>query len=830
MSIWVIPFFFFVGIENLFAQKQSFELDIQALNYPLEFLPGWYGNEVSSTSSRIFQSSELGRNGSKALVVQPISTFNGKIWVRLNPSDFQNPEVEFFARSIQNGTGNRPALVFYSWVRDLDGAFSTPVQIGDDSEFANQNQSFRKFRIEIPKDLKTAAEVFLILEIRYGSGSGSAARWVLDDFEFGDFVKDQTPPEVREVKGYGENSVLIQFSEKIDPVFSTFLLAYELGSENPEKAELRQDSLIVLTFPQGLDYGRNYPLTIRQIPDLEGNFLQDTTFNFTFFDPTAISEKSLVINELMPAPRTDQDLPNVEYIELFHAGENEFRLDGVRLANSRSETVLNELWLSPGEYLILAPENQSSLLEGYGQVLPVKNWPTLLNSGDRITLKSAKGWMIDQISFITSTWGGNEFANGGYSLEVPNPFFLCDNSSLLKPSENPQKGTPGFQNSNFRTDPDPSSPTLFSAYFIDSLQVWLSFSEPVLPKMGTENISFSPNLSPDSLTFLTPKEFRIALKSPAEFNVNYKLRISGIQDCFGNSLPDQQISLVLPEYPASGDLIINELLFNPRTGDPKFVELKNTSQKYLRLDRWALANLNDSENLDQVRVFGVPELVLEPNDYLAITTDPNALKSAYPKSSQGNFHQIATLPSYPIAGGTVVLISHDGEIAESFAFNEDLHHPLLRDPKGVSLERISPLAPATFSSNWQSASGNEDFATPGRKNSQAISGEFESNLIRIEPEVFDPEGSSGPPFTSIMYQLDQTGWVGTFIIYSASGQLIQTLAQNQILGASGIYTWTGTDANGRLVRAGYYVLVAELYEPSGNTKLIKKTIVLATRL
>ena len=167
---------------------------------------------------------------------------------------------------------------------------------------------------------------------------------------------------------------------------------------------------------------------------------------------------------------------------------------------------------------------------------------------------------------------------------------------------------------------------------------------------------------------------------------------------------------------------------------------------------------------------------------------------------------------------------------ESFEFNEDLHHPLLRDPKGVSLERISDLTPSTVNSNWQSASGNEDFATPGRKNSQAIDGEFEANLIQIEPEIFDPEGSNGPAFTSIRYELDGSGWVGTFKIYSSAGQLIQTLAQNQLLGTSGLLTWAGTDSTGKLVRAGYYVLVAELYETGGRITVIKKTIVVATRL
>jgi hypothetical protein len=43
-------------------------------------------------------------------------------------------------------------------------------------------------------------------------------------------------------------------------------------------------------------------------------------------------------------------------------------------------------------------------------------------------------------------------------------------------------------------------------------------------------------------------------------------------------------------------------------------------------------------------------------------------------------------------------------------------------------------------------------------------------------------------------------------------------------------TWTGTDSSGKLVRAGYYILVVELFDPNGEVKAIKKTIVVATRL
>jgi hypothetical protein len=104
------------------------------------------------------------------------------------------------------------------------------------------------------------------------------------------------------------------------------------------------------------------------------------------------------------------------------------------------------------------------------------------------------------------------------------------------------------------------------------------------------------------------------------------------------------------------------------------------------------------------------------------------------------------------------------------------------------------------------------------------------NIIQIDPEVFDPEGSNGNTFTSIRYELNEPGWVGTFRIYDMAGRIVAILAQNEILGTSGLYSWTGTNSNGGRVRTGYYILVADLFDLNGNVRQIKKTIIIAERL
>lgn len=814
--------------DQLFTDKHDFESQFEIVNFPEEFLPGWTGNDIRSTSSRIFQSGNLGKNGSKALAVQPISTFNGKLIIRLSPENLVNPKVQFWTRSVQNGTGTRPAQVFYSWSKSIDREFSAPQLLGEVNEFGNENQEFRKFQFPLPQEFEDSDQVFLRIEIRYGPGSGNCARWIMDDFEFGEILEDTVPPKLVSIKGFDERELLIQFSESVDTVFSQFLLNYKLEGIEPEKVELKADSLIRLSFNQPLEKGKEYSLQIVGIPDREGNFLRDTLINFQFFDPSDIPLKGLVINEIMAAPKADRDLPNVEYVEFFHAGEYDYRLENLRWSNSRSEVVLNEYWIKPGEYVLLVPENQAALMQEFGNVIPIKNWPTLLNSGDKLVLRDDQGIVIDQIEYSTSSWGGAEFSNGGYSLEIVNPFYACDQSDLLQSSKDPFRGTPGKKNSVLDLSEDIIAPEFISWRFISPTQLELSFSETIYPEISIGNFTFQTAVQIDSVISGRSK---IILEVKLEENLEYLLSISGLKDCFGNDFQSlEPVIIVLPGQAKIGDLVINELLFNPRTGDPKFVELQNLTEKYLEMGNWKFANLDESGKIDQVRAFSELGLVIPPGGYLAITTDSEKLKLAYPRSFSGLFHEVSTLPSYPISGGTVVLLNENDQVVEEFGYDEDLHHPLLRDSKGVSLERISAESPANIPSNWHSASGTEEYATPGRKNSQVISGEFEGEMILIEPKVFDPEGSNGNTFTTIQYQLDQAGWIGSFRVYNLAGQLMHVLAHNEILGVDGFFTWTGTDSQGGKVRPGYYVLVVELYDLAGEVKLIRKTIMVATRL
>jgi hypothetical protein len=536
--IWQLIFFTVPSVREIMhlplnRQTQDFEGDFTVTNFPNEFLTDWYGNEVRGSASRIYQANGQGKNGSKALAVQPISTFDGQITIRLSPSSLTDPKVRFWARSLRNGSGTRAAEVLSSWSKRLAGEYSEGELLGGTNEFGNEDHTYRLFELVIPEEFFEEAEVFLRLEVSCGPGSGSCAKWLMDDFEFGEFVLDKIAPKVINVRGFDEKQIQIVFDEALDPIFSEFVMNYKLDGVEPLEVMLEADSLVYLIFEEKLELGKKYELDIRQISDLEGNFLQDTLIAFQFFDPTFIPAKTLVINEIMPAPRADLDLPNVEYVEIFHSGDYAVRLEGVRYSNSRSSVSLDEFWVQPGEFVLLAPESQAILLMDYGKVIPIKSWPTLLNSGDQLAIKDDQGMLIDQLSYTTSIWGGSAFANGGYSLEVTNPFYACEQSDLLKPSIDLLRGTPGRQNSLFDLSPDEDLLILNSSEFTSSKSLLLNFSKPLLAGIEGSNFVFEPNLEIDSIFQKSSKQVQITFKEKVPVNFIFKLTITGLVDCSG---------------------------------------------------------------------------------------------------------------------------------------------------------------------------------------------------------------------------------------------------------------------------------------------------------
>jgi len=337
--------------------------------------------------------------------------------------------------------------------------------------------------------------------------------------------------------------------------------------------------------------------------------------------------------------------------------------------------------------------------------------------------------------------------------------------------------------------------------------------------------------SPVSAYKHTTNKNEVYLEFPVEFTnaKNYKISIANVKDLEGNIMKPAELdfSYFIPSY---NDLVINEVLFNPKSGGVDFVEIYNKSNWPVDLSKISLATRNENAEIESVKVLSENNILFETGHYLAVSTDTSITKNDYPAVSYDRFVQIPSLPSYNDDEGTVVLMYNDS-IIDEFNYNEDMHFALITDNEGVSLERIDPEQPTNDSDNWHSAAESYGFATPANRNSQfkQLADGLEDNVV-IEPETFSPNNDGYDDVVFIRYQFDEPGYVGNVGIYDSKGRKVKRVANNELLATEGEFSWNGLRDDNTKARIGIYVIYFEVFNLQGVVKKFKKTCVLAAKL
>ncbi|CAN5457600.1 hypothetical protein BH23BAC1_BH23BAC1_02400 [soil metagenome] len=829
--------FLFFNFFSAFSQiseypyTQNFEQDFINFGVNVEFLPGWIGNEVRETSSRIFQTSVDSRTGSKALAVQPISSFDGIIIMDLDLTDIPTVELEFWARTARNGTGSRPVLVRISTSTDGGITFIKRENIGDETTFPNQDTEYSLYRYGLPASTAFNASTTIKLEIIYNSafGEGTAARFLMDDFSL---IVGELNLEISNVNALDANTIYVQFNQAIDQSSGEATQNYiiEPGSANPAGIKLLSNSnnTLELKMAEPLMPG-NYDITINNVYSIDLERIADNATASFVFAPTASSPafNELLITEIMADPNPPVALPTSEYIEIFNSTNKSLSLKDLVFSDANSSTLLPDQIILPGSFVLVVPRTRLAEFTGVNIVIGVTNWPTLNVGGDRLSIRHINGTLIFMVNYDRSWYRDAFKSNGGWSLEMIDAGNPCGEAGNWVASIHPSGGTPGRENSVIAIQPDLTGPRLLGINAIDSRQLMLIFNEKI-DISSIENAA----ITGDNLQILS---FELDMENLEAILVDladdllpgilYSVHIIGITDCSGNLIQEDYNSstFALPQPAEPLDIVINEVLFNPRSGGVRFIEIYNNSNKYIDLKDWSLGNIADGE-IDNLRIISNEAFILAPESYLAITTNSLDLKSNYPKSPAENFLEISSLPSYPAASGAVVLLNNANLVIDLFNYSEDFHSPLIREVRGVSLERISFSAPTNDPNNWRSAASTVDYATPGYKNSQFRMQISLGEVLTIEPKVFAPGNIGRADFTIINYKFNTSGNFGSLSIFDQQGRLIRKIAQNELLATEGFYTWDGTDENHRKVRIGHYLILFEIYNLNGTVDIIKESV------
>ncbi|MDX2302320.1 MAG: lamin tail domain-containing protein [Microscillaceae bacterium] len=650
---------------------------------------------------------------------------------------------------------------------------------------------------------------------------------------------DQSAPALLTVSTLNPTTIFVQFTESMDQGTLSNTTNYSLTngiSINTAVAEAPEFTSVQLTINPALQEGTNYTLNFNNLTDCSGNLLSQPSVTIALGGAPDFHE--LIITEIMTDPRGSAQpvnpLPETEFLELFNRSNRVLDLKDCKLADADGNINLPQQAIFPGEYVILVENSFAADFQGFGKVVGVDNFPDLLNSGEELVLTNPDGTLVVAVLYDDSWYQNTSKSDGGWALEMIDTDNPCGEASNWLASEADRGGTPGMLNSVAADRPDLTAPKLVRAEAIDALTIRLIFNEKMDENSlqnGQYQLSGNLNIQNISPEFPAFKRVIVSLSTPMTEQTTYNVTVDNVQDCSGNLIGDVNTTAFgLPEEPDSLDMILNELLFNPRTGGSDFVELYNNSSKFINLKGWVLANIEDGIPANQKIILEEEDYILAPQTYLVISNNIGNILNNYPLAQEETFLEISSMPSYPDDEGTFILISSQNQLIERFDYNEDFHFPLLDDEEGVSLERIAFNLPTNTRNSWQSAAATSGFATPGYQNSQQKRENTSNAKISINPQIFTPDGDGLEDFTSIDLDMQQGGALVDIIIYDAQGRLIKRLTQRYFLGTEkGTFIWDGTDESGNLARMGYYLAYIKILTPNGNNEEFKEKLVVGRR-
>lgn len=642
---------------------------------------------------------------------------------------------------------------------------------------------------------------------------------------------DSNPPAIVSVSLEEPNVLLVSFDDVLDPE-SVLLENFSISSDLLiEEVNVESSSELELVFDMPLELATDYVLTLSTISDCEGNTIEQP-IDFSFIIGFVPEPGDLIINEIMADPDVNFPSPNAEYIELYNKSDLVLELKGTTISGA----LIDEGFaLGPDEYVVITSSADLSFFSESVDVIGLLSFPALTNSGRELDLINANLEDLDYLEYDISWYQNTSKDDGGYSLELINPEDPCSDSDNWRASEAISGATEGELNSVNDVSPDEVGPEILNILPWSDTQLEVIFTEPYesnnLDTWTFEITSETgePGFEVTGAQIASNTSVFIDLSASIDPIHVWDLEIFGLSDCWGNSGENLMGSFSSVDPYEEGDLIINEVLFDPRTDAEDYVEIYNISERNISLNGWFLANVDDGLVDNLKLITELPRVILK-NSYVVLTTSAQGVISEYPFTVQQAILEIESSPTYSNDEGTVVLINPEGEVADRFDYSSDYHFALLDEVDGVSLERIRFDEETNNPNNWHSAAESQNFGTPGYLNSQSILGGASTGQFEIFPEVFSPDNDGYEDVTTLSYQLDEPGFVGNVRIFDRSGREIRHLVKNELLGKEGLFNWDGLNEQGEKSPIGIYVVQIEIYDLEGKSSRERLTCVVGAFL
>ena len=470
-------------------------------------------------------------------------------------------------------------------------------------------------------------------------------------------------------------------------------------------------------------------------------FLIIILFNVLAFSQ---ADTSLILSEVMFYPQSG---PN-EFIELYNRSETEsIDINGYKIKYYTSNP---DVIISAGQGTILPPKSFAVILEGdypfgsgiYDGLIPpealvVKISDNAFGTTGMANTENRPIWLLNAANDTLEAYFYS--ANNPQGRSDEKKIMIKDSSQSNWANSIVVNGTPGFANS---VTPVQFDLQLYSISFQPSIP-FEGDDVTVLAKvknLGANNAdiyaieiyndaNFDSTADPGEIIFtqqytnLAPGDSIIAstiLNSlPAgNYQIIAKVIFAPDEKPANNQLIRSFI--VFPPGAAYNDIVINEIMYAPSTGEPEWVELYNRTSGPINLKKWKFSDAAATVTITNSDKF-IPE-----KGFIVLTRDSSILNFYNVQSEIIQF----SLPALNNTGDAVVIKDSLGVLIDSLSYLPSWGG----NTGGRSLERISVDDSSTEQSNW-GTSKNIFKATPGIINSLTKK-DFDIAVIDL---LFDPK-------------------------------------------------------------------------------------------
>ncbi len=546
--------------------------------------------------------------------------------------------------------------------------------------------------------------------------STRADKYIIDDIQIYPYEVDSFPPEYNDIE-IQDSTITLLFSEEIDTLGIYQTSNYKLNNLHTPTLVYKDAlnaSLLHIVFNHRIAGGR-LQLKVPPLADMLGN-KNDSSYliQYNYIAPVTNKRNDVFISEIMADPSPAIDLPESEYIEWYNASNTDINLENWVFTNGNSNIKLKSYVLKAKSFVLFCKVGDTTLFKPFGNVIGLNTWPSVGNTSGLLKIIDKYGTLIDEVNYNTSWYKNKSKAAGGYSLECTQASKNCEGIYVWEASTEKSGGSPGQENSFWKTTLQPSF-YVYQFDFLNDTSVYVRFNSSADSSSSLKLQSYqlnNPTLYPKKILKLNDyyTEYILIFNTKFRNNNNYQFKMNSIKTCDGRNLDESVFSFVYRNDDDTSLIRINELMIDPSPAialaEVEYIELFNTTNNYINLSSYALS-------IGSTRII-LPQYILKPFEYILIgsSSDTIELKKYVTVLSFNTF------PSLSNTSGTISLFNKASRLIDRVSYKSTWYRDVTKADGGWSLELIDPYTKCNDINRW-TASKNKRGGSPGVQNNSA---------------------------------------------------------------------------------------------------------------